>query len=42
MLQLAEQIALYHHEKWDGSGYYGVRGEAIPLVARIVAHRRRV
>jgi putative two-component system response regulator len=37
MLQLAEEIALYHHERWDGSGYYGVRGEAIPLPARIVA-----
>jgi putative two-component system response regulator len=37
MLQQAEEIALYHHEKWDGSGYYGVQGEAIPLAARIVA-----
>jgi putative two-component system response regulator len=36
MLQLAEEIALYHHEKWDGTGYYGVHGEAIPLAARIV------
>src|SRR4029079_5061148 len=25
MLQLAEEIALYHHEKWDGTGYYGVQ-----------------
>jgi putative two-component system response regulator len=31
-------IAEYHHEKWDGSGYpYGSKGEAIPLVARILA-----
>ena len=37
MLQLAEQIALYHHEKWDGTGYYGMSGEAIPLAARIVS-----
>jgi putative two-component system response regulator len=37
LLQLAEQIAHYHHEKWDGSGYYGLSGERIPLAARIVA-----
>jgi putative two-component system response regulator len=36
LLKMAEQIALYHHECWDGSGYLGLRGEAIPLVARIV------
>ena len=31
-------IALSHHERWDGAGHpYGVRGRAIPLVARIVA-----
>lgn len=38
VLQLAREIALAHHEKWDGSGYpYGLAGEAIPLSARIVA-----
>jgi putative two-component system response regulator len=38
LLQLAEQIALTHHEHWDGSGYDpAMRGEAIPLVSRIVA-----
>jgi putative two-component system response regulator len=38
LLQLAEQIALTHHEHWDGSGYSpGVKGESIPLVSRIVA-----
>ena len=37
VVQLAEQIAHYHHEKWDGSGYYGLAGAAIPLAARIVA-----
>ena len=34
----ARQIALSHHEKWDGSGYpNGLEGEAIPIAARIVA-----
>ncbi len=37
ILQLAEQIAFYHHEKWDGGGYYQVAREEIPLAARIVA-----
>jgi HD-GYP domain-containing protein (c-di-GMP phosphodiesterase class II) len=31
-------IALYHHERWNGSGYpYGLQGEQIPLVARLFA-----
>ena len=38
LLQMAEQIALTHHERWDGNGYLqGLSGEAIPLVSRIVA-----
>lgn len=38
LLQTAWTIALCHHEKWDGSGYpAGLKGEQIPLVARIAA-----
>jgi putative two-component system response regulator len=37
VLQLGEKIALTHHEKWDGSGYRGLRGTDIPLSGRIVA-----
>lgn len=37
-LTLAKEIAHYHHEKWDGSGYpEGLAGEAIPLAARLMA-----
>jgi PAS domain S-box-containing protein/putative nucleotidyltransferase with HDIG domain len=38
LLEVAQQIALTHHEQWDGSGYpAGLAGEAIPIVGRIVA-----
>ncbi|MDB9808353.1 HD domain-containing protein [Yoonia sp.] len=38
LITMAHEIALYHHEKWDGSGYgLGLKGEQIPLSARIVA-----
>lgn len=36
--RLSEQIALHHHEKWDGTGYpRGLKGDNIPEVARIAA-----
>ncbi|MDF2181069.1 HD domain-containing phosphohydrolase [Neptuniibacter sp. CAU 1671] len=38
VFQMAAEIALNHHEKWDGSGYpAGLKGKQIPLSARIIA-----
>lgn len=37
-VEIASDIAAYHHEKWNGKGYpEGLKGEEIPLCARIVA-----
>jgi response regulator RpfG family c-di-GMP phosphodiesterase len=36
LLQLAERIALTHHERWDGKGYHGLVANDIPLASRIV------
>jgi putative two-component system response regulator len=38
LLRMAKEIALYHHERWDGGGYpYGLEGEDVPVSARIVS-----
>lgn len=38
LVQMAENVACYHHEKWNGSGYpSGLSGTEIPLEARIMA-----
>jgi HD-GYP domain-containing protein (c-di-GMP phosphodiesterase class II)/Tfp pilus assembly protein PilF len=38
LLKMAEEIALYHHERWDGTGYpHKISGNEIPQSARIVA-----
>lgn len=38
MVQMAERIAVTHHEQWSGNGYpMGLKGEAIPLEGRIAA-----
>ena len=37
-LNEAKKLTLYHHERWDGKGYpYGIKGEEIPLSARVMA-----
>lgn len=37
-INIASDVATFHHEKWDGSGYpYGLKGEEIPISARIMS-----
>jgi putative two-component system response regulator len=37
LLEMAKEVALTHHERWDGSGYpCGLKGEQIPITGRIV------
>ncbi|MGL5259816.1 MAG: histidine kinase N-terminal 7TM domain-containing protein [Lachnospiraceae bacterium] len=37
-LEIAKDVTLYHHEKWNGKGYpHGLIGEEIPLAARIIS-----
>jgi len=37
-IETAYDLAMYHHERWDGTGYpFGLSGSHIPLAARIVA-----
>ena len=36
LLRLAQEIARTHHEHWNGAGYFGLAGHAIPLASRIV------
>ncbi|MBE1300329.1 MAG: response regulator [Alteromonadaceae bacterium] len=37
LMKMAREIALYHHERWDGSGYLNLREDVIPMSARIAA-----
>jgi len=37
-LKIAEDMAMYHHERWDGKGYpIGLKGDRMPLCARIMS-----
>lgn len=37
IMQIARTIALQHHERWDGSGYLGMKGEQIAYISRLMA-----
>lgn len=36
-MQIAKTIALEHHERWDGSGYLGMKGNEISYISRLMA-----
>jgi putative two-component system response regulator len=37
-LKVAREVVLYHHERWDGTGYpHGLKGAAIPVSGRLMA-----
>lgn len=36
-MKIAKTIALEHHERWDGSGYLGMKGEDISYISRLMA-----
>jgi len=36
-LRFAEELAYTHHERWDGTGYHGMKGEEIPVSGRLMA-----
>ncbi len=36
-LHFAEELAYTHHERWDGTGYHGMKGEEIPVSGRLMA-----
>ncbi|MBR1599040.1 MAG: HD-GYP domain-containing protein [Lachnospiraceae bacterium] len=37
IMQIAKTIALQHHERWDGSGYLGMKGDEIAYISRLMA-----
>ncbi len=37
IMKIAKTIALQHHERWDGSGYLGMKGEEISYISRLMA-----
>ena len=37
IMEIARTIALQHHERWDGKGYLGMKGEEIAYVSRLMA-----
>ena len=36
-LRFAKEVTFTHHERWDGTGYHGLRGEQIPVSGRLMA-----